>query len=198
MPRPPNPEVRVRLLEAGIELIHVRGFHGCGVKDITEEAGVPKGSFYNYFESKDAFVVDVLALYWQAIERRHGGLLLDSTVAPVDRVKLFFNALADGHESREFALGCLIGNLSLELAGTSSASRDQLLALLTRWEQLVADCVTLGQADGSVPRTHDARELASVLIEAWEGAVLRAKVTRARAPYQRFEESVMPRLLAGL
>jgi TetR/AcrR family transcriptional repressor of nem operon len=46
MPRPSNPEVRKRLLAAGLDLIHLRGFAASGVKDITDAAGVPKGSFY--------------------------------------------------------------------------------------------------------------------------------------------------------
>ena len=49
MPRPANPDVRRRLLAAGLDLVHSRGFSASGVKDITDAAGVPKGSFYAYF-----------------------------------------------------------------------------------------------------------------------------------------------------
>lgn len=195
MPRPANPEVRARLIAAGTELIHTRGFNGCGVKDITDAASVPKGSFYNYFQSKEAFAVEVLVSYWNELERRHSGLLKDPSASPVERVTRFFHALADEHESHGFALGCLIGNLSLELASSSASATEQVKALLARWEMLIAATLSSGQADGSVSDSRDPRELAAILIEAWEGAALRGKVDRQRAPYQRFEDSVLPRVL---
>src|SRR3984893_12806800 len=70
MPRPANPEVRKRLLAAGLDLIHARGFAASGVKDITEAADVPKGSFYAYFPSKEAFAAAILEHYWSDIEMR--------------------------------------------------------------------------------------------------------------------------------
>ena len=61
MPRPSNPEVRRRLLAAGLDLVHARGFAASGVKDITDAAGVPKGSFYAYFPSKEAFAAAIFS-----------------------------------------------------------------------------------------------------------------------------------------
>lgn len=60
-----KPNVRERLLDAGVEAFHRRGFNGCGVQEITEAAGVPKGSFYNHFASKEALGAAVLDRYWQ-------------------------------------------------------------------------------------------------------------------------------------
>ena len=70
MPRPSNPEVRRRLLEAGLNLVHARGFAASGVKDITDAAGVPKGSFYAYFPSKEALAEAILEHYWSDIQTR--------------------------------------------------------------------------------------------------------------------------------
>ena len=67
MPRPPNPEVRKNLLAAGLDLVHARGFAASGVKDITDAAGVPKGSFYAYFPSKEACVWPLLILTRAAV-----------------------------------------------------------------------------------------------------------------------------------
>jgi TetR/AcrR family transcriptional repressor of nem operon len=60
-----RPNVRERLLDAGVEIFHRCGFNGCGVQEITEAAGVPKGSFYNHFASKEALGAAVLDSYWQ-------------------------------------------------------------------------------------------------------------------------------------
>ena len=59
-----RPNVRERLLDAGVEIFHRCGFNGCGVQEITEAAGVPKGSFYNHFASKEALGAAVLDRYW--------------------------------------------------------------------------------------------------------------------------------------
>jgi TetR/AcrR family transcriptional repressor of nem operon len=195
MPRPSNPEVRRRLLSAGLDLVHTRGFAASGVKDITDAAGVPKGSFYAYFPSKEAFAAAILEHYWADIEARILPILDTDDPAP-QRIKQFFHALADEHESADFLLGCLIGNLSLELSGSSEAVRTELVRILDTWGQALTNCVRTGQKRaGGIRSDLDAADLASLLIESWEGAALRGKVTRSRAPYDRFEDVTVPALL---
>jgi len=195
MPRPSNPEVRRRLLDAGLDLVHMRGFAASGVKDITDAAGVPKGSFYAYFPSKEALAVAILEHYWADIDLRLLPIL-DAEGSARDRITRFFHALADDHETGDFLLGCLIGKLSLELGGTSEPVRAKLAGILDSWDEAVTACVRSGQGSPSGIRSDvDATELAALLIEAWEGAALRGKVTRSRDPYDRFEAVTIPALL---
>jgi TetR/AcrR family transcriptional repressor of nem operon len=195
MPRPPNPEVRRRLLAAGLDLVHARGFTASGVKDITEAAGVPKGSFYAYFASKEALAAAILEHYWSDIEQRLVPMLGGDGLVQ-ERIRRFFHALADEHEAGDFLLGCLIGRLSLELGGSSEPVQAELVRILDRWDDAVTACVRSGQrAEGDVRADLDAGELASMLIEAWEGAALRGKVVRSRVPYERFEAITIPALL---
>ncbi|OBK63984.1 TetR family transcriptional regulator [Mycobacterium colombiense] len=195
MPRPPNPDVPRRLLAAGLDLVHARGFAASGVKDITDAAGVPKGSFYAYFPSKEAFAAAILEHYWADIEARLVPIL--GTEGPArERVTRFFHALADEHETGNFLLGCLVGNLSLELGGSSDQVRAELVRILDRWDTAIAECVRSGQSgSGEIRADLDAEQLAAQLIEAWEGAALRGKVTRSRGPYDRFEAVTVPALL---
>jgi TetR/AcrR family transcriptional repressor of nem operon len=195
MPRPPNPEVRRRLLAAGLDLVHARGFAASGVKDITDAAGVPKGSFYAYFASKEAFAAAILEHHWADIEMRLLPIL-DEDGSTQERITRFFHALADEHEAGDFLLGCLVGNLSLELGGSSEPVRAELVSILDRWDAALTSCVRSGQrGSGEIRRDLDAGQLASQLIEAWEGAALRGKVTRSRIPYDRFEAATVPALL---
>ncbi|MBV8790229.1 MAG: TetR family transcriptional regulator C-terminal domain-containing protein [Mycobacterium sp.] len=195
MPRPANPDVRRRLLAAGLDLVHAHGFAASGVKDITDAAGVPKGSFYAYFPSKEAFAAAILERYWADIEERLLPIL-EADGAAQERIARFFHALADEHEAGDFLLGCLIGNMSLELGGTSEPVRTELVSILDRWGAALAACVLDGQrGSGGVRKDLDASELASQLIEAWEGAALRGKVTRSRTPYDRFESGTVAALL---
>jgi TetR/AcrR family transcriptional repressor of nem operon len=195
MPRPANPEVRSRLLSIGREVVLDRGFNGCGVQDITEAAGVPKGSFYNYFESKESFAADILEDYWQSVEDRHGPNLYDARVKPLARIARFFRGLTHDHGAADFAFGCLIGNLSLELANGSEIARSKLSAVLNRWEHALAACLREAQERNELGGKQSAADLAQILIEAYEGAVMRCKVEQSGKALERFEKTVLPRLL---
>jgi TetR/AcrR family transcriptional regulator, transcriptional repressor for nem operon len=190
MPRPSNPEVRRRLLDAGLALVHAHGFAASGVKDITDAAGVPKGSFYAYFPSKEAFASAILDAYWVDIETRLVPILGGDGSAQ-ERITRFFHALANEHEAGNFLLGCLIGNLSLELSSSSEPIRAQLISVLERWGSALAECLR----SGDLREDLDADDVASRLIESWEGAALRGKMIRSRIPYERFEADTIPALL---
>ncbi|MFD4607204.1 TetR family transcriptional regulator C-terminal domain-containing protein [Streptomyces sp. NPDC058440] len=195
MPRPANPHVRERLLAAGLELIHTNGFNGCGIKEITDSAGVPKGSFYSYFASKEDFAVAVLEHYWASIDRDFGFHLRDASRPPVDRVTAFFLAMTDHNAQRDFALGCLVGNMSLELADHSAEVREKLDHIMDRWTGLITACLREAQADGDLPGDASPEELAFVIVEAWEGAVMQGRIGQRRDAYDRFATVALPRLL---
>ena len=195
MPRPPNPEVRQRLIEAGMSLISARGFGSSGVKDITDAAGVPKGSFYNYFSSKESFAIAMLDADWAGVQDHADVAFANTSLDPIARVASFFHAMAQDHASHAFVRGCLIGNLSLELSGESLPVRHKLVELLQRWESILAEALLEAQTAGQIAADQDVHDLAATLIEAWEGAVLRGKVEQRRDSYRRFETSVLPKIL---
>jgi TetR/AcrR family transcriptional repressor of nem operon len=194
MARPANPEVRARLIAAGRDLFYRHGFNGCGVQDITAAAGVPKGSFYGYFDTKEAFVVDVVEDFWSEIERTHGPLLYDAPVKPLDRIAAYFKALTAEHERFDFRFGCLIGNLSMELSQSSEKIRLTLATIVARWQAAIAQCLREAQMRSELDPASLPEEIAALLIEAWEGAALRGKVERGPSPYLRFEKYVLRRL----
>ena len=195
MPRPANPETRSRLLERGADLICSRGFNATGLQEITDAAGVPKGSFYNYFDSKEAFAVEILSEYWDLIVERYGPILRESDTPPLSRIARYFQGLAEFHERRRFTVGCLIGNMALEVTPSSEEVRSKLVVIYREWSAALAECLREAQASKTLARGKDPKPIAAALIDAFEGAVMRAKVERGRGPFQRFEEDVLPRLL---
>jgi TetR/AcrR family transcriptional repressor of nem operon len=197
VPRTANPEIRRRLLAAGQDLIYTQGFAAVGVAELATAAGIPKGSFYNYFETKEQYGAEVAAAYWNDIEAAYGPILDDPGPEPLARVTRYFRALTDDHAGRGFLVGCLLGNLSLELAATSEQTRATLQKILARWESALSGCLHEAQKQGQLTADRDVTELAELLIEAWEGAVMRGKLDRSRSAYERFERVTVPRLLAG-
>ena len=186
---------RELILAKGSQVMTRRGYHGTGVMEIVQAAGIPKGSFYHYFASKEDFAAEILEEYWTSIETRHGPIFYDARVKPLERIGQFFQALVLEHGEHEYSLGCLIGNLSLEMSNGSEQTRKRLADVLARWEGLLASCLREAQQRRELSETHDAEALASVIVEGWEGAVMRGKVLRDGAPLQRFVSMVLPRLL---
>src|SRR5258708_12814410 len=107
MPRPANPETRSRLLEKGGDLVSTRGFNATGVQEITAAAGVPKGSFYNYFDSKEAFAVEILTEYWDSVVELYDPILREADTPPLSRTVPYFRGLADFPERQPFPPVCL-------------------------------------------------------------------------------------------
>src|ERR1700735_3447931 len=114
-----NSGVRGRLLQAGVATFRSAGFNGCSVQDITEAAGVPKGSFYNHFDSKEALGAAALDHYWTdgACERLQ--ILAEPGRPPLEKLRLYFEQIVADMEKIGFTCGCLLGNLAAELSDHS-------------------------------------------------------------------------------
>lgn len=186
---------RELLLNAGVAGLHSKGFNGCGVQEITEAAGVPKGSFYNYFESKEAFSAEVLEHYWEQGAQKNLAVLSDESMPAIERLRTYFSQRAQVHAAGHFERGCMIGNLATEVTGQSRLVRDRLAGLFASWVRVVANCIREGQQGGEIDSTLDPVTLASFLVNAWQGAVMRAKVDRDSTSLDQFTEVVFTQLL---
>lgn len=184
----PRPNVREQLIEAGLQTLHLHGYNGCGVQDITDAAGVPKGSFYNHFESKEALALQALERFWQNGSSRRA-LLSDTSLDPVERLRGHFRALSEAVIHHNFLRGCLIGNFSSELS-QSREIRDRLAAMYAAWTRSIESCVREAEQAGRVQQHLPAADIASFLVNAWEGAVLRSKVEQDKSPFDQFERIV--------
>jgi TetR/AcrR family transcriptional repressor of nem operon len=190
----PRPSVRGKLLETALERFQAQGFNGCGVQDITDAAGVPKGSFYNHFKSKEALALEVLDRY------RAGNrfdLLSEDGAAPIARLRMHFEFLAERLEGWKFTRGCLLGNFAAETADTNPAMRDAMTIAFDRWTEAVGGLLRQAQAAGEIDRGHDPATLARFLVYAWEGAITGAKVAKSRGPIDDFFAVAFGRLLAA-
>jgi TetR/AcrR family transcriptional repressor of nem operon len=179
----PRPSVREQLVNAAAECFEERGFNGIGVQEITRVAGVPKGSFYNHFPSKEALALEVMHRYGVA---RRLEMLEDETLASAARLRAHFRFLTDDLERFRFARGCLFGNFGAELSTQSAEVRGQVEAALEQWTAKVTAVLRESRAAGTLKSTLEPEPLANFLVNAWEGAALRAKVTRSSKPVDDF------------
>ena len=189
-----KPNVKQQIIDAAKIVFHEKGYNGCGVQDLVQAAGVPKGSFYNHFDSKEALGAEIVELYFE--QRRQIPILHDTSLPAVERLRGYFQVLSDSVVARGFSGGCLIGNFSAELSDQSPPVRARLISIWDRWTVDIGTIVELAQAEGAVARDIDATSLAGFLLNAWEGAVLRAKVDRDRAPLDLFMEVAFRKILS--
>ena len=183
-----QPSSRDRILAAGRDVIHRHGFSASGVADITTAAGVPKGSFYNHFESKEAFACAALDDYWE-----QGGpayALLSGAQPASERVREHFKALDRLVSADSYAAGCMLGNFAIEAGPVSEMLRKRVASLYGRWTSQLAACLEEGQKAGSIGAALPAETLARFLIGAWHGAVQRAKVDRSRQATAAFHRTL--------
>ena len=189
----PRANTKEQLIVAGLNALLEKGFNGVGVQEITEQAGVPKGSFYNHFESKEALGAEIVERYGLNSTRR--AILLDKTVPPLQRLRTHFETLNASFIKSKFERGCLLGNFSAELANQSPVIRESLVTLFERWTKDLEVAIADAQSEGAVSSDRDAGDIAAFLLDAYEGTLLRARVQRDRAPFERFMKLAFDRIL---
>lgn len=186
---------RDRLMEAGAELIAQHGYNATGINAVLKASGVPKGSFYHYFSSKEDFGLAVIVSFAAAYDDALAQLLEDTSVTPLERLRRYFAAGRADMLTCDHVRGCLIGNLGQELAGQSDVFRDTLDKVFQRWEHRLVTCLNDAQAVGEIAADIDTHDLASFILAGWEGAILRAKTLKSVTPMQRFEDILFSQLL---
>lgn len=172
----PKPNVREKIVAAGLKALHENGFHATGVQDITNAAGVPKGSFYNHFESKEALGAEIVDRY--GFGDGPDPVLADQSLLGRERLRRYFTERSQSCVARNYVHGCLVGNMSAELSDSSPMIRARLAAVYEQWTVDMAATIADAQADGSMSAEFAPRDVAIFLLDAWEGAMLRSRVER--------------------
>ena len=194
MPRASN---RGTLVEQGTELLRAGGFAATGVQDITRASGVPKGSFYNYFASKDEFGVVVLRRYIDDYCADLDAMLIEAEGAPLERLERLFDSFIDVARASGFKQGCLAGRLCQELADDNPEFRVELDRGFDRVQEYFTQLLFEAQQAGDLSASEDPAEIAAFLYNAWQGALLRMKATADDRPLQQFKRVVFGRILVS-
>lgn len=174
------------ILVAGIDVMKRNGYNGTSVKDIVDAAGVPKGSFYNYFESKEAFALEAVEFTANAGRARAELVLANRQLPPLVRLRTYFEQSIGDACGNEFREGCFLGNMCQEMADSCDAMRTVLNRKLKQLTGLLAQIILEAREQGAITRPLDPDQTAEFLFNAWEGAIMRAKACRSREPLDAF------------
>jgi TetR/AcrR family transcriptional repressor of nem operon len=188
-------ETYERILEAGAQAIAARGFNGTGLSEILKLAGVPKGSFYHYFSSKEEFGVALIERASHEYLEWLQPIVSDRRRSPLERLKTI---LLEGYEEcrkNGTARVCLVPKLALETSQLSDPVHAAVKCAYARWTAIFAQVIREGQSQGEIARDQEPERLANVLVMLWEGATIRMEIERSPQALDDFLAFVFDSLL---
>lgn len=180
-------ETKSEIVKIGAEIIATSGFNATGLDAVLKKAKVPKGSFYYYFSSKEAFGLAVIDRAAEEYAAKLSRFLKDESHPPLTRLRRFLEShLVTGDV--QCKRGCLIGNLGQELASQNEKFRRRIDDVFLSWQGQISDC--LREA-----KVADSDKLAAFILMGWEGAILRAKVMKSNQPMKDFIDLLFGKVL---
>jgi len=189
MGRPSNKE---QLIERTLGVWLTQGFQGASVNDLVAAAGVPKGSFYNHFSSKERFAIEHVRRYVRTLNLDS----LSGAEGPaVDVIRQHFGQHVSGREAAGMPPACLLGTFSNGV----SESQPELLAAVrqgfAQWIDCVASVLSRARDAGEIDPGHDPEDLAAALVDGFQGAIARARVTCDSRPLDVFLSQTIQTLI---
>lgn len=172
-----KPDVRQHIIDTGMAIILGKGYSAVGLNEILGAAGVPKGSFYHYFKSKERFGEALLDHYVDDYLARLDALLAGPGTA-AQRLMAYWDSWIESGSDDSASCSCLVVKLSGEVADMSEAMRLALLNGTNLIVERIATCLRAGAADGSLQTDVDPQAMAQTLYQMWLGAALLTKLSR--------------------
>lgn len=171
-----------KLLDQGVSLLLEKGYHATGLKEILDTVQIPKGSFYTYFDSKEQFAAEAISHYIEPFILRLSGHLQNPELDGLAALKRYYSELIDEVALSGFKGGCLLGNLMGEIGDTSPLCQQALLDAVGRYAELQQTALERGQQQGTVRLDKSAKSMADLMLNGWQGALLRMKVEQSVEP----------------
>jgi TetR/AcrR family transcriptional repressor of nem operon len=174
---------RDRLIESARYLFWERGFAGTSMADLLAHAGVNSGSFYHFFESKEALLRAVLDGYLHALRPMVVDPAFAKTREPVERIF----AILEGYRGRilqtECRYGCPLGRLALEIDPENRPAHKLIAENFQGWIGAVRECVA--QMKNRLPRNTDPEALSTYVLAVMEGGVMLSRSFGSVEPFDR-------------
>jgi TetR/AcrR family transcriptional repressor of nem operon len=174
------------ILLNGMYFLWNNGYYNSGINDILKASQIPKGSFYNLFASKEDFCEEVLDLYGNMMNTSLEEFLADKRQLPLDRLKNFYMYQIEQSIDNTYIRGCLMCNLSLELAANSKIIRKTLSVHLSSNLSLLEKCMNEAENKGLLNDYFTPLEAAELVQNNWFGALLRTKALGKVEPLNQF------------
>ncbi|MCD4731364.1 MAG: TetR/AcrR family transcriptional regulator [Bacteroidales bacterium] len=184
------------IIQSGYDLFYDKGYGVTGINEITARIGIPKGSFYNHFQSKEEFGIAVLDYYVNNNEKYLKKALLNEKNSPLTNLKKFFINFIEIQENVfHCTRGCLMGNMTTELADVNSSFQEKAKAGFENATAIFEICLENAKEQEEISRDLDTHQASNFLINSWQGAVLRMKAEKTTEPLNNFYKVIFNQVI---
>lgn len=169
---------RNQIIDASIELMYLKGYNGTSVKDITDAAGIPKGSFYNYFNDKEDYVLYAMRYFESEMSNKFLASMEDRSIGPLERIKKSFKERIESAKKNGLNYGCFIGNIAQEMGNTNVEISRQAREIDERRVEAVYANLMEAFENGELRKEINLKVLSDAIITGWQGSQLRMKMNK--------------------
>ena len=180
-----------RILFEGAKIVHLKGYHATGLQEILKAAGVPKGSFYFYFNSKKEFGLQLIDFYTANVTQKGMKLLERSNISPLAGMQEFLRWISYQSTRLGYKGGCPIGNLAQELGDTDEEFREKLHDAYQQLIGLHALFLAEARKAGEISTDRDIDELAELIYNCFQGALIQMKLGKTLDPVKNIEQTLI-------
>lgn len=188
-------DTKQKLIMTGAEIMHLKGFNNTGIQEILDKAGVPKGSFYNFFKSKEDFGLQIIDYFLGFFSQMSNQFFGDKSQPPLERIRLLFRWFIEFFKSMDYTLGCPLGNFAQEMGDINPAFREKLKTSLDTMADQFVVVLHEAQESGHLSQAIDANEAARFIISSWEGALMLMKVAKSTEPLENHTKFIFDYIL---
>lgn len=172
-------DAKERLLDAALDLIWKRSYGGLTIDAICEQAGVKKGSFYYFFESKAALAAATLHESWYSCGKEMWDEIFSASTPPLERIERFMKSVYDAQvkvvAEHGQVLGCPCFSVGSETTNDDEIVREKAKEILGRQLRYFESAIRDAQAEGSIP-SGDPAKMAKCLFAFFEGSLAQARI----------------------
>jgi len=189
-------EKKLLIIKEGLKALYRKGYNATGVKEITDAAGIPKGSFYNYFSSKEDFAVAAMQYFTGRELAVMEEILTDQHIPPLERIENLYRMKIEHFINKgRYSFGCFLCNITLEMADISEVIAAEASSSFDKEYQPLLNCLEEAQARGDLPEDRDIHQVANLLRNSWFGALVIMKANKNAEPLRSFLRSLRDNIL---
>ena len=181
-------ENKQHITRKGLKALYLKGYNATGVQEIVNAAGIPKGSFYNYFSSKEDFAVEAMRLFTERELELMQRFLTDSSMPPLERIQALYRYKIEYLSTKgAFSSGCFLCNITLEMADVSESIAHEATRCFADEYAPLRACLQEAQGEGAIAPDVDLERLTHLIRNSWLGALVIMKANKSEAPLREFQ-----------
>jgi TetR/AcrR family transcriptional regulator, transcriptional repressor for nem operon len=181
-------ENKQHIIRKGLKALYLKGYNATGMQEIANAAGIAKGSFYNYFSSKEDFAIEAMRLFTERELELMQRFLTDSSMPPLERIQALYHYKIEYLSTKgAFSLGCFLCNITLEMADVSESIAHEASRCFTDEYAPLLACLQEAQGEGAIAPDADLEQLTHLIRNSWLGALVMMKANKSEAPLREFQ-----------